>query len=199
MIPQIKVYGVPHAVRAFEQLPRRVQFRHLRIALNAGGGVIRDAYKARAHQETGLLAKSIGVKVAIPDASFNPKHHGKPAYAVIGVKRKAGRIVRLNKQGKLKGFGAGQKELNAARVRLTKEGKLTPRQRDRFAVKLALKNAPGAVFRNPSRYAHLAGPDRKGVEVFAAAVSASKAQAGARIIDKLKQGLTTEAAALAGA
>lgn len=192
----IRVHGVPQALRTFEELPRRIRFKHLRIALNAGGGVIKNQYVAIAHRQTGLLAKSIAVKVAIPDASFNRQHHGRPAYAVIGTKRKAGRMMRLNKRNVLKGFGAAQKELVAERKRLASDGKLTPRKREAAAVKAVLDKHKDAVFRNPSRYAHLAGPNRKGAEVLSAAVRATKDAAGARIIEKLQQGLQTEAAAL---
>lgn len=196
MVARIEVKGVPAALRAFDELPRRVRIKHTRIALNAGGGVIKNQYAATAHRQTGLLSKSIGVKVTIPDASFNKKHHGKPAYAVVGVKRKAGRMMRLNKKNVLKGFGAAQKELVAERKRLEKDGKLPPLQRERAAVKAVLDKNKGAVYRSPSRYAHLAGPDRKGAEVLAAAVRQTKDQAGARILEKLRQGLETEAAAL---
>jgi hypothetical protein len=199
VIPTIRIHGVPEALRAFDQLPRRVRFKHLRIALNAGGGVIRDAYKARAHRETGLLSKSIGVKVTIPDASFNKAHHGKPATAVIGVKRKAGRMMRLNKKNALKSFGLAQRELVAERKRLTKDGKLPPLKRERAAVKAVLDKNREAVYRNPARYAHLAGPRRKGAEVLAAAVRASKSQAIARVSEKLRQGIEIEARSLAGA
>jgi hypothetical protein len=193
----IKIYGIPEALRAFGELPRRVRFKHLRIALSAGGGVVRDAYAARAHRVTGLLAKSIGVKVTIPDASFNSKHHGKPATAIVGVKRRAGRLMRLNKQNALKGFGAAQKALAAERKRLNKEGKLSPLRRESAAVKAVLKANPTAVYRNPSRYAHLAGPGRRGAEVLASAVRSSKAQALAKIEGKLRIGIETESRALA--
>lgn len=197
MIPTIRIHGVPEALRAFDELPRRVRHKHLRIALNAGGGVIRDRYKAIAHRETGLLSKSIGVKVKIPDASFNKAHHGKPAYAVVGVKRKAGRMMRLKRTG-LKGFGVAQRELVAERKRLNKEGKLPPLRREQAAVKAVLKKNQEAVYRNPARYAHLAGPKRKGAQVLASAVSQSKSQAVAKVAEKLRQGIDSEARSLAG-
>jgi hypothetical protein len=199
VIPTIRIHGVPEALRAFDQLPRRVRFKHLRIALNAGGGVIRDRYKAIAHKETGLLSKSIGVKVKIPDASFNSAHHGKPAYAVVGVKRKAGRMMRLNKKGNLKVFGKAQQFLVAERKRLNKEGKLPPLRREHAAKVATLNKFQDVVYRNPARYAHLAGPRRKGAEVLASAVRASKSQAIARVSEKLRQGIEIEARSLAGA
>jgi hypothetical protein len=53
------------------------------------------------------------------------------------------------------------------------------------------------VYRNPSRYAHLAGPRRKGAEVLASAVRQAKSQVGVRITEKLKQGIEQETRALA--
>lgn len=196
MAAQIKIHGVHEALRAFDELPRRVRFRHLRIALSAGGGVIRDRYASIAHRETGLLSKSIGVKVKIPDASFNKAHHGKPAYAVIGVKRKAGRMMRLKKNG-LKGFGAAQKALVAERKRLSKEGALPPLRREFAAKKAVLRQHPDAVYRNPTRYAHLAGTGRRGDKVLDSAVRQSKSQAVVKIESKLRSGIEQEARALA--
>ncbi len=69
------------------ELPRRVGLRVYRIALNAWGGVVKPIQVARARRQTGLLAKSPRVKVVIPDASYNAKHHGKPAYVMVGPSR----------------------------------------------------------------------------------------------------------------
>lgn len=196
MTTVIKVFGVDDAVRAFRELPRRVGFKHLRIAINAGCGVIKTRYAGAVKKRTGLLSKSIAVKVTIPDASFNSQHHGKPAYGVVGVKRRAGRIMRINKQGKLKGLGAGQRDLAAQRKKLAAEGKLTPLKRESEAVRFALASNAGAVYRNPSRYAHLAGPKRDGAAVLQSVVAQTKGQAVAKISEKLTQGIETERAAL---
>jgi hypothetical protein len=80
----LRVGGVQDTINAFRDLPRAIRNRHMRIALNAGGGVIRDAVVANLPSESGLLKKSIKVKVRVPDASFNTQHRGRPAYAVIG-------------------------------------------------------------------------------------------------------------------
>lgn len=69
------------------ELPRRVGLRVFRVALNAWGGTVRNFAKVKARRETGLLQKSLKVKVAIPDASYNVKHHGKPAYVIVGPAR----------------------------------------------------------------------------------------------------------------
>ncbi len=68
-------------------LPRRVGLRVFRIALNAWGGTVRNFAKSKARRETGLLQKSLKVKVKIPDASYNTAHHGKPAYVIVGPAR----------------------------------------------------------------------------------------------------------------
>jgi hypothetical protein len=108
-------------------------------------------------------------------------------------------MMRLNKKNALKSFGLAQRELQAERKRLTKDGKLPPLKRERAAVKAVLDKNREAVYRNPARYAHLAGPRRKGAEVLAAAVRQSKSQAIARVSEKLRQGIEIEARALAGA
>lgn len=198
MTTVIKVIGVEKALHAFSELPRRVGFRHLRIALNAGGGIVKRAYAALIKRRTGLLSKSIAVKVTIPNSSFNSKHHGKPAYAVIGVKRRAGRFMRVNKQNKLKGFGAAQKFLVAERKRLGKEGKLPPLRREQAAVKAAKQKFGDGQYISPSRYAHLAGPGRRGAAIVAQAVSQTKGQVVAKITEKLTQGIETERASLVG-
>ena len=184
MTTTVRVTGVEQAMHAFRELPRRVGIKHLRIALNAGGGVIRTRYAQNARKESGLLSKSIGIKVRIPDASFNQAHHGKPAYAIVGVKRNSGRMMRRNKRGKLKGFGAAQKALRAAKG-------------NPDAVKLVKAQFSDAQFRVPSRYAHLAGKDRRGAEVLDRSWRQSQSAALAKITEKLQAGVLVEAAALA--
>jgi HK97 gp10 family phage protein len=83
----LRVGGVQDTLNAFRDLPRAIRNKHMRIAMNAGAGVIRDAAVANAPKQSGLLRKSLKIKVRVPDASYNVKHHGKPAYAVIGPAR----------------------------------------------------------------------------------------------------------------
>lgn len=90
----LRVGGVQDCISAFRDLPRTIRNRHLRIAMNAGAGVIRDAAEANVPSSSGLLKKSLKVKVRVPDASYNAKHHGRPAYAVIGPARNVtGRVA----------------------------------------------------------------------------------------------------------
>lgn len=204
MTTRIHLEGVDAALRAFAELPRRLGLKHLRIALNAGGGIVRDRAQQIVRRDSGLLAKSLGVKVKIPDASYNAAHHGKPAYAVIGPKRRSGKFLRLTRKGTLKGFGAAQRELTAERKRLEKEGKLSPLQRERAAVAAVAKNNQDAIYRNPSRYAHLVekghgGPrPAKAYPFLSTAVSQTKSQVMQKVSDKLAAGIQQEAAALAG-
>ena len=83
----LRVGGVQDCISAFRDLPRTVRNKHMRIAINAGAGVIRDAAVSNAPKESGLLKKSLKIKVRVPEASHNPKHWGRPAYAVIGPAR----------------------------------------------------------------------------------------------------------------
>lgn len=199
MTAQIKIFGVREALFAFRELPRRVGFKWLRIALSAAGGIIRDQAAQNARRETGLLAKSLGVKVKIPDASFNAAHHGKPAYVVIGPKRHSGRLLKINARGNLRGFGAAQKALAAERKRLNKEGLLSPLRREHAAIVAVAKQFPHAIYRNPSRYAHLIEKGTKHSRAFpflAPAVSQTKGAVLGKIGAKLGEGIDTEARAL---
>lgn len=120
-----RVLGVADCLSAFNELPRTVQNTGMRKGLNAAGGVIRDAAVANAPRASGMLRKSLKVKVKIPNASYNRAHHGKPAYAVIGPSR---RVVAARLGGK--------------------------RVTDRKATKATLRGQKVGVIK-PSRYAHL--------------------------------------------
>jgi HK97 gp10 family phage protein len=125
----LRVGGVQDTINAFRDLPRAIRNRNLRIAMNAGGGVIRDAAVANAPKETGLLKKSLKIKVRVPDASYNVAHHGRPAYAVIGPSRYVvGPTIRKGNKPKL------------------------------LTIRRAVKHVLGGgrvQTRSPSRYAHL--------------------------------------------
>jgi hypothetical protein len=198
----IHVQGIPEAIEAFRDLPRQVRNRHMRIAMNAGGGVIRNAMAARMPVETGLLKRSLRVKVKVPDASFNVAHHGRPAYAVIGPKRGITGRVGISRKGVMK--------------------TLTTRQAIRASF-----GGSGFHVRRPSRYAHLIERGTKaymvsvkdkrvlsnGQTIFgrsvlhpgivarrpmAGAVASSGAAAQAKVIHKLRDGIFDWAAKRAG-
>lgn len=164
----MQVTGVAEALSAYRELPRRVGLKHLRIGLNAAGGVMRDGAKARARKQTGLLKQSLAVKVKIPAASYNAAHHNKPAYAIIGAKRNFSRQVMVNKRGAIRSVTAKRAEkLKATGVQLKT--------------------------RRPARYAHLV----ERVESFINATYLQLQNAAiAKMQAKLRDGISQEAAAL---
>lgn len=163
----LRVGGVDECLRAFADLPRTIQNRHMRIAMNAGAGVIRDAAVANAPKETGLLKRSLKIKVKVPNASYNAAHHGRPAYAVIGPQRRVVGVKTYTKSGKAR---------KGIRKLLLKPGQ-----------KLA------TTLRRPSRYAHLVerGTKRgvKATHFLARAVASAGPAAQAKVIAKLREGL----------
>lgn len=158
-IATFKVSGIKFSIDALNQFDGRLRFKAFRIAMMACGGVIKRAVIANAPRDSGLLAKSIRVKVKIPDASYNKAHHGKPAYAVIG----AGRgIFGFNSLGKTGKIGATSARTLAAATKATLAGKgllQYVRERNRFGSKDAKIHA---YLKRASRYAHFAEKGRKG-------------------------------------
>jgi hypothetical protein len=175
----IKVYGIPEAAAALNELPRRLQIRHMRIALNAAAGLIRDSARSIVRRESGLLAKSLKVGpgpfgAVIPDASKDPRHHGKPAFAVIGpARRYVGPVV-----------GGKSLSIRKATKRVLSGGTVQTRR--------------------PSRYAHLiekghGGPHPASAYPFLSrAVAQSKAAAMAKATRKLQDGIVQSAAEIYG-
>lgn len=156
----VKLHGMKEAVAALNQLEGRLKFKHLRIALNAAMSPVKRQAIANAPRGSGLLAKSMRVKVKIPDASYNPNHHGKPAYGLVGPGRGIVGFNTISKTGKVGGVSA---RTLAAATKATAAGKgliQTVRERDRFS-KLAVK--PVKLYRRrASRYAHFVEKGRKG-------------------------------------
>jgi hypothetical protein len=168
---RIHVEGAKHAIEAFADLPARMQFKHIRIALNAAGGVIRDRAAQIVPRESGLLRRSLAVKVKIPNASFNQKHWGKPEYAVIGARRRFTQAVTFNKSGKARS--------------ISREGVFTAAFKGRTVKR-----------RKPSRYLHLVEkgtPHVMARPFLDTAVRTEGGVASAKAITKLKQGLAQEA------
>jgi hypothetical protein len=167
MTLRIQIFGVNELKGALLDLPRSIQNKTMRIALNAGAGVVRDAAVARAPKETGLLGRAQKIKVKIPNASYNVAHHGKPAYAVIGTSRRVVSAVGRTAQGKVR------------------------RISDKRATKIVLGGGR-VMTRAPSRYAHLAGTQR--TRWFKSAASSSGSAAKAKVVAKLNQGISEWAA-----
>lgn len=196
MTTVMKLFGVKETMHAMRHIPRQVQFRHLRIAMNAGGGIMKRSAEGYVPTETKLLKKALAVKVKIPDASYNRAHHGKPAYVVIGPRRN---FVRASVRA-----ASGKSRLLS----------------DKKAFSRVMGGGRVSV-RNPARYAHLAHGGTKshvvsakrvtklsdGNRIFGSsvtvkaranpflskAVAASGAQAQAKIVNKLHEGVLDEA------
>lgn len=151
MTLNMQVRGVRETMAALREVPRRVQLRHVRIGLSKGAGMLRDAAARMAPRDTGLLSRSLKVKVKVPDASFNKTHHGKPAYAVIGAQRMKSPYRRKTAAGRMIGYGAANKEFRAS---LKAGGGI---RKSRAHVQGMFHNA---VYRSPSRYSHLAEAGR---------------------------------------
>lgn len=159
-----QVFGVDDCIQAFNELPATVHNRGMRVAMNAGAGVIRDAIVANAPKESGVLRGAIKIRVKIPNASFNKAHHGRPAYAVIGPSRRVVRAVAKTAKGFRRKGAAG----------------IAKAQAKGLAVRV----------RKPSRYAHVAGPGRRQQFVTQAVASHGEA-AKAKVILKI-QGTISE-------
>ena len=159
------------------ELPKRVGFRVLRVALFAWGGVVKRIQMANAKRgPTGALAKSSIVKVVIPDASANVAHHGKPPRVMVGPSRRA-----ISFSGQIGG----------------KEKRLTPGKARKYFAR------GGRVRVNrPSRYAHLVEKGIAGKKhIMPAPFVAPSVEAGRTsgmdiFTAKLAQGIAREAAAL---
>lgn len=199
----MKVVFAPHELARFQAkmlaLPRRVQIKTLRIALNAWGGIVRDKQRSLARRDTGLLSKTLGVKVTIPDASRNTAHHGKPAYVVVGPKRKSGRFMRKNAKGLLIGFGKANKELKTSRKFFRAQG-ASGRATELAAVRTTRQVFGSAVYRNPTRYAHLLEKGHRNARAYPFVEPSQRTgntTGFAKFKQKLREGIETEARRLA--
>ena len=160
----IKQADVQKLIAALTQVSRGVATKHLRIGLNAWGGLVREVARENALRDTSLLIKSLSVKVIIPAASRNAAHHGKPARVMVCPDR------------------------NAVRASFIRKG-VVKLLTDRKATKAVLSGAKVRV-RKPSRYAHLV--ERK--EPFIAPATAAGAGPGFdKLATKLREGLEQEA------
>jgi hypothetical protein len=165
------------------RINKAVAKKWLNIGLNAAGSPAKAVAQARAAKETGLLQKSMTIKVP------HDKNTRIPIGVLVGPGRRKGRFMRPNKAGKLKGFGAAQRELVAERKRLA-TGKIgKPIEREREAVRFVKASFPAARYRNPTRYAHLA--ERKKPAIHAAYYALAR-QGVPRLKQKLEQGIAAE-------
>ena len=180
---KIKIDGVQQAVHALNGLVPAVRIRHMRIAINAACGVIKRIATANAPKKTGLLKKSLRVKVAIPQASKNPAHHDKPAWGLVGPGRKLDLVVSKNAKGR-----TSISKLAAAKEKNFKTVVLKGKTGGRILVKGA------------SRYAHFAEKGRKGKggsKFLSNAATSGATEANNKFAQKIAHGINVEAARLA--
>lgn len=180
---RLYVTGTQFTINALTGLDGRLRFKTVRIALNAYGGVVKRAAMAGAPKGSGLLGKSIRVKVKVPDASYNKAHHGKPAYVVIGPGR--GIFGFKTKTGRV-----GAKTLAAGMKQIDKRGGSfqTVKERSRF-----LGGRLGIYKRRASRYAHFAEKGRKGTggsHFLEKAATSTMPTAMAALQNKMASGIT---------
>lgn len=191
---KMRVVGVESTINALRTLPRKMRFKHMRIALNAGGGVLRDAAKAKVRHVSGALKASLKVKVKIPEASHNPAHRQKPAYIVVGPGRRSQKFfkpgpgwrndtkaTKTYKRVYKDNIGLGVNSLQAVR-----EG-----------IRFTRLIHHGVKVRFPARYAHLVEKGTKRTRKFPfleRAIRTHGALAQLKIIQKLQQALVSEAA-----
>lgn len=129
--------GVKEAIANVRQLPKRFRRKGYRVALNAAGGVYKNEVEKRAPTETGILKKSMRVKVAVP---YN---ESKPAWVKVGPGRGLKQAVDIASKGKKKG------QLVAIQKKITK----------------LLPESSRTKYRIPTRYAHLVeGGTKRGVK-----------------------------------
>lgn len=117
---RVRIDGIPQAIAAMQNLTPAVRIRHLRIAMNAAMGVIKN--HTVPPRLTGLLDRSQRVKVVIPAASKDPRHHDKPAYSLLGAGRglaglrtKRGKVRTLTRKKAATAKALGNKLVYASR------------------------------------------------------------------------------------
>lgn len=110
-----QVLGVPQAQKALSELTRSAQNLGTRIALNAAMGVLKN--HTVPPRDTGLLDRSQRVKVKVPAASRDLRHHDKPAYGLLGAGR--GLAAVRNKRGNLRIISSRRKSFIQATKALT--------------------------------------------------------------------------------
>ena len=193
---KFRVVGADSAMNALRALPRKLRFKHMRIALNAGGGVLRDAAKSKIRVVSGALKKSLKVRVKIPEASFNPAHRRKPPYVVIGPGRRTQQFYKPDTgDGRWKTSKEATKTYKRVYVDNIGLG-VHSLQAVREGIRFTRETHRGVRVRIPSRYAHLVEKGTKRSRAFPflrRAIATHGIAAMQKIIDKLKHGLEIEA------
>jgi hypothetical protein len=107
---RIQVTGMSHLMHALKELPNRMQRKHLRIAHNAGGGVLKRQIIAQSPSKH--LKTSQAVKVSSTRAGNWYTAVGTKRGKTITVKIK-GRIVRAKSKGETR---VQKKRFNISRI-----------------------------------------------------------------------------------
>lgn len=164
----VEVQGIPEATAKLDRFGKGVKRKHLRIAVSAGGGVLKPEVIRRAPRDTGTLAKHQIVKAKVTK-------DGEGAYALVGAKRGIRVVARGSK--------------TVATFRTKKDGTVSVAGEKR----LKKEQAKGGKLRTlvPSRYSHLA---EKKHGYLAKSVVAKKEQVKATVTRKLREGVLAEAA-----
>lgn len=187
MSRNVHLVGVRETLLAMTEVPKALRRKHLRVALSKGGGMLKTAASGHAAVETGLLRRSLRVKVTVP-------HDDKRAYAVIGPARNAGKFVRRTARG-LRGHGKAQKSFLET-VKLARGIGAGQREATRAGKAFVGQKFSDATFRNPSRYAHLVekGTRRSKAKPFLSVAARTTGWAAQdAVIRKLRAGLNEEA------
>ncbi len=167
--------SVGQVLKAFDEFPVALKNKHVRIAINAAGGIQKKTAEKFAPKETSLLSKSLAVKAKVPAASRNEQHHSKPAYSVVGPNKNTVRASAVNAKGKTKLLS------------------------DKKALKRVLSGGKVKV-RKPSRYAHLAERRGKHPSLFMTRASITSQKAAIFVVKKkLGEGAEAEARRIAQA
>lgn len=193
--------SIRRAVLNLQSLPAKVRNRHMKIAMSAAGGVVARQAIANLPKATGLLRKSIKVKAVVPDASYNVKHHGKPAYAIVGpTRRVVGPVIR-GKDGKAKKLSDKK-----AFKYVMGGGKVETRSPSRYAHLIergtkphVIKSKTGKLLSSGSRVfgRSVNHPGTKGTSFLSRALFGTRSASLAAMQRKLTEGINTEAAKLA--
>lgn len=184
----MKLVGVRELQQALRDVPAAVQRKHLRIGLSKGGGMLRNSAASFSAVETGLLKKSLRVKVSFP--------RDRGPFAVVGPARNAGRMMRRTASGRIRGHAKAQRAFLET-VKLASGAGAGGREARRAAKAFTGQTFSDATFRNPSRYAHLVekGTRRMKARPFLGmAVRITGPAAQQAVIQKTQEGLRQEAA-----
>lgn len=102
----VQIVGIEQAIRNLQELPKGLQRKHMRIAMNAAGGVLKTAAVSRVPRQTGLLKRSLSVKV-----KANKRGEW---FAAVGPKRGMKVGVRTTAKGTLRAMSAAKTKSLAA-------------------------------------------------------------------------------------